>query len=97
MNWAVMGVCLLLIGCSTTGNLGIVTKSTVDSTSILETQTQFTELGPVKAEACRLGYRTIYTSAASEIIVGCRGWKPFGTTNSMRGPITVYYKDLGES
>ncbi len=42
-----------LAGCSTTGNLGLVTKSTANPSTLLTANTQFIELGPAKGEACR--------------------------------------------
>ncbi|MCA9473018.1 MAG: hypothetical protein MRJ96_09375 [Nitrospirales bacterium] len=42
-----------LSGCSTTGNLGIVTKSTADPSSLLTTNTTFKELGPAEGQSCR--------------------------------------------
>ena len=44
---------LTLIGCSTTGNLGIVTKSTANPSSLLTESTSFKEIGPAVGEACR--------------------------------------------
>ena len=42
-----------LTGCSSTGTLGIITKSTADPGQLLKTETQFQELGPVEGKACR--------------------------------------------
>jgi len=44
---------LTLTGCSTTGNLGIVTKSTANPSSLLTESTSFKEVGPAEGEACR--------------------------------------------
>ncbi len=42
-----------LIGCSSTGNLGIVTKSSADPGSLLKTGNEYQELGPAEGRACR--------------------------------------------
>ena len=42
-----------LAGCSTTGNLGIVSKSTADPSSLLTANTAFKEIGPAEGQACR--------------------------------------------
>jgi len=42
-----------LAGCSTTGNLGIVSKSTADPSSLLTANTKFKEIGPAEGQACR--------------------------------------------
>ena len=44
---------LVLTGCSTTGNLGIVSKSTADPSSLLTKNTKFKELGPAEGQSCR--------------------------------------------
>jgi hypothetical protein len=52
-------ICLLIIsvfalaGCSTTGGLGIVTKSAANPSTLLTENTQFKELGPAEGKACR--------------------------------------------
>jgi len=42
-----------LIGCSSSGTLGIVTKSSADPASLLKSGRAFQELGPVQAQVCR--------------------------------------------
>jgi hypothetical protein len=44
---------VLWLGCSTTGNLGIVTKNMADSASLLRSGRAYEELGPSEGEACR--------------------------------------------
>ena len=44
---------LALTGCSTTGNLGIVTKSTANPSLLLTESTSFKEISPARGEACR--------------------------------------------
>ncbi|WP_342349948.1 hypothetical protein [uncultured Nitrospira sp.] len=43
----------MLAGCSTTGTLGIVTKSSADPASLLKNSQGFEELGPAEGQACR--------------------------------------------
>ncbi len=43
----------MLVGCSTTGTLGIVTKSSADPASLLKNSQGFEELGPAEGQACR--------------------------------------------
>lgn len=42
-----------LFGCSSSGTLGIVTKSSADPASLLRSGRAFKELGPVQAQVCR--------------------------------------------
>ena len=43
----------MLVGCSTTGTLGMVTKSSADPASLLKTNQGYEELGPAEGKACR--------------------------------------------
>lgn len=43
----------LFFACSSTGNLGMVTKSTADPGDIIKTGRQYKEVGPARGEACR--------------------------------------------
>lgn len=43
----------VLVGCSTTGTLGIVTKSSADPISLLKNNQGYEELGPAEGKACR--------------------------------------------
>ena len=43
----------MLVGCSTPGTLGIVTKSSVDPASLLKNSQGYEELGPAEGQACR--------------------------------------------
>jgi hypothetical protein len=49
--------CLVLIllagGCSSTGTLGIVTKSSANPASLLKNSQEYEELGPAEGKACR--------------------------------------------
>lgn len=48
-----MMMAILLIGCSSTGNLGIATKSMADPGALVTTGGRYKEIGPAKGEACR--------------------------------------------
>ena len=51
--WLIATCVILLAGCSTSGTLGLVTKSTADPASLLRQGRSFKELGPVQAQVCR--------------------------------------------
>ena len=42
-----------LLGCVSTGNLGIISKSMGDPGSLLSSSQPYKEIGPVKGDACR--------------------------------------------
>jgi hypothetical protein len=44
---------LVFAGCSSSGTLGIVTRSTADSAGLLKSGRSFQDLGPVEGSACR--------------------------------------------
>ena len=44
---------MLMAGCSSTGNLGMVTRSQVDPWSLLTSSRDFEEIGVVRGKACR--------------------------------------------
>ena len=44
---------LYVMGCSSTGNLGMVTKSSADPLKLIKSSQNFEEIGPAKGEACR--------------------------------------------
>ncbi len=49
----------------------------------------------IEQEAFRLGFQTIYTSTdAAKGIYRRRGWEALNQVSSLRGPITVYRKNL---
>lgn len=56
-----------LMGCSTTGNLGIVTKSTANPSSLLTESTGFKEIGPAEGKACRHFILAIIPSGQSDV------------------------------
>ena len=50
---ALMVAALLLGGCSSTGNLGIATRSMADPGSLITNAGGYKEIGPARGEACR--------------------------------------------
>jgi hypothetical protein len=44
---------LVVTGCSSSGTLGIVTRSTADSAGLLKSGRSFQDLGPAEGSACR--------------------------------------------
>jgi hypothetical protein len=44
---------LFLTGCSSSGTLGIVTRSTIDAGGLLKSGRSFEDLGPAEGSACR--------------------------------------------
>lgn len=46
-------VALILVGCSSFGTLGVVTKSSSDPGSLLRSGRAYEEIGPVEGRACR--------------------------------------------
>jgi len=55
-----------LAACSTSGNLGIVMKSTADPASILRSGQDFEEIGMATGEACRHFFLAIIPWGASD-------------------------------
>ena len=44
---------LVVTGCSSSGTLGIVTRSSADAAGLLKSGRDFKDLGPVEGSACR--------------------------------------------
>jgi len=97
--------CLLLVvigvlaGCTSTGNLGMVTKSVANPTKLLESPTGYKELGPAEGEACRgfiLGIipygNSAFTEAIDKALAGSGGNALINvsTTTSLYGFIPIY-------
>jgi len=53
MNLMLLLTVIFLAGCSSSGSLGMVVKSTADPGALLTNKTSFREIGPVDGEACR--------------------------------------------
>ena len=50
----------------------------------------------IEEEASRLGFDAIYTSSElDERVMAGRGWQAIGATQSLKGPITVYRREVG--
>ena len=49
----------------------------------------------IEQEAARLGYRSVFSSTDTDAsILGRRGWQPIGKTESLRGAVTVFQKNV---
>jgi hypothetical protein len=48
-----LAMIVFIAGCASTGNLGMVTKSTADPGSLLTSSHSYKVIGPAKAKACR--------------------------------------------
>ena len=46
-------ITLVITGCSSSGTLGIITRSTADSAGLLKSGRSFQDLGPAEGSACR--------------------------------------------
>jgi hypothetical protein len=55
------------MGCSSTGNLGIVTKSSADPLKLIKSSQTFEEIGPSKGKACRYFLLAIFPWGASDM------------------------------
>jgi hypothetical protein len=53
MQWIAIISLVVSAGCSTTGNLGLVMRSSADPISILKSPKKFEELGFTEGKACR--------------------------------------------
>ena len=59
----VVGLC----GCSSSGNLGMIVKSTADPAALLANKTSFREIGPADGEACRFFMLAILPFGKSDV------------------------------
>jgi len=70
---------------------------------LVDHQYQGRGVGPVlieaiTTEAARLGFEKIYTSGGpDDAIFESQGWRPYGETTSLRGPLIVYERVLEKS
>lgn len=48
-----LAMILLIVSCTSTGNLGMVSKSTANPGSLLTSPQPYEEIGPAKGKACR--------------------------------------------
>jgi hypothetical protein len=91
--------CVILTGCSSTGNLGIVTKPSADNAERLRSGVKFEELGPVEGSSCRHFVLAVIPfgdgsfSKAVEDALSARGGDALinvTVTNSLYGFIPIY-------
>ena len=91
--------CVILTGCSSTGNLGIVTKPSADNAERLRSGVKFEELGPVEGSSCRHFVLAVIPfgdgsfSKAVEDALSSRGGDALinvTVTNSLYGFIPIY-------
>ncbi len=55
-------------------------------------------IAAIEAEAWRLGFEAIYVSTdVAEDLLRRRGWRPYGTSESLRGEVAVYRLDKPKS
>ena len=64
---ALIASMILVAGCSTTGNLGIITRSSADPAALLKSGRHFEELGPVEGQACRYFLLAVIPWGASDV------------------------------
>lgn len=100
-RWSTLALlsCVLLTGCSSTGNLGIVTKPSADNAERLRSGVKFEELGPVEGSSCRHFVLAVIPfgdgsfSKAVEDALSSRGGDALinvTVTNSLYGFIPIY-------
>ena len=91
--------CVILTGCSSTGNLGIVSKPSADNAERLRSGVKFEELGPVEGSSCRHFVLAVIPfgdgsfSKAVEDALSSRGGDALinvTVTNSLYGFIPIY-------
>ena len=90
---------LLIAGCTSVGNLGIVTKSTGDPGALLRNAQSYKELGPVEGESCRYFLLAIvpwgdsaFSTAVDDALVKVGGDAMINVTvsSSLYGFIPIY-------
>ncbi|MBK8378652.1 MAG: hypothetical protein IPL14_12095 [Nitrospira sp.] len=100
-RWSTLALmsCVILTGCSSTGNLGIVTKPSADNAERLRSGVKFEELGPVEGSSCRHFVLAVIPfgdgsfSKAVEDALSSRGGDALinvTVTNSLYGFIPIY-------
>jgi len=89
---------LLIAGCSSTGNLGIVAKSQIDPGALLTSSRPFEEKGIVRGKACRhlilgiipVGDSTVTKAIESALASGGDALLNVSVTSSLYGFIPIY-------
>jgi hypothetical protein len=99
MKHMLLLVVMVLAGCSSSGSLGMVVKSTADPGALLTNKTSFREIGPADGEACRyflLGVlpfgKSDFAAAVDEALIKSGGDALLNVTvsSSLYGFIPVY-------
>lgn len=67
MMVAVVMMVMALSGCSSSGNLGMVVKSTANPGALLTNPTAFRELGSAEGEACRFFVLSVLPFGSSDV------------------------------
>jgi len=60
-------VVLALSGCSSSGNLGMIVKSSADPGALLTNKTSYREIGPTEGEACRFFILAVIPFGSSDV------------------------------
>lgn len=64
---ALLASVIFMAGCSTTNNVGIITKPMADPSSLLKSGKPFQELGVVEGQACRYFLLAVIPWGASDV------------------------------
>ena len=89
---------LLISGCSTTGNLGIIAKSQIDPGSLITSSRSFEEIGAAKGKACRhfilgiipVGDSTVKKAIDNALVSGGDALINVSVTSSLYGFVPIY-------
>ncbi len=89
---------LLIIGCASTSNLGVVTKSEADPASLLTSSRPFEEIGIVRGKACRFfligvipwGDSTVTRAIDNALESGGDALINVSVTSSLYGFVPIY-------
>jgi hypothetical protein len=89
---------LFIAGCSSTGNLGMVTKNQANPSTLLTSPHSFKEIGPVKGQACRFfllgvapwGDSTVSQAIDNALENGGDALMNVSVTSSLYGFVPIY-------
>jgi hypothetical protein len=89
---------LLISGCSTTGNLGIVAKSQIDPGTLITSSRSFEEIGTARGKACRhfilgiipVGDSTVKKAIDNALVNGGDALINVSVTSSLYGFVPIY-------
>ncbi|KAB0671718.1 hypothetical protein F6V30_03830 [Oryzomonas sagensis] len=97
--WILLAVVMLCAGCTSVGNLGMVTKSMGDPGALLRNGQQYKEIGPAAGEACRFFLLNVvpfgnssFSAAVDEALEQSKGDALLNVTvsSSLYGFIPIY-------